>query len=257
MLSKVGKYSFLTAPFHCDFSNQLFIGHLGNHLLNASDFHSNERGFGMHYLNTIHKTWVLSRLSIEILEMPKAYTSFFVETWVEGVMKFFTNRSYQVVDEKNDKILAYGRSIWAMIDTDSRQPTDLLSVNDGNIVTYIEERDCPIAPFARVRLNTDAPLLKTIKTNYSDVDPNGHINSIKYIEHLLDIWDLEWYKTYNIERLDIAYVAESHFGDILHYFVERKSTTEYIVCIKKENTYKEEHTEVCRLKISFRKNKSF
>ena len=47
LLSKVGRYEFLAEPFHCDFSSHLFMGHLGNHLLNAADFHSNDRGYGM------------------------------------------------------------------------------------------------------------------------------------------------------------------------------------------------------------------
>ena len=51
-LDKIGKYEFLIEPFHCDFSQRLFVGHLGNHLLNAADFHSNDRGFGMNYLST-------------------------------------------------------------------------------------------------------------------------------------------------------------------------------------------------------------
>ena len=66
LLSKVGSYEFLAEPFHCDFSHHLFIGHLGNHMLNAADFHSNDRGYGMNYLNLLHKTWVLSRLVIEM-----------------------------------------------------------------------------------------------------------------------------------------------------------------------------------------------
>ena len=54
LLSKIGSYDFLVEPFHCDFSNHIFLGHLGNHLLNAADFHSNERGYGMDYLYTVH-----------------------------------------------------------------------------------------------------------------------------------------------------------------------------------------------------------
>ena len=73
LLSKVGRYEFLSEPFHCDFSSHLFMGHLGNHLLNAADFHSNDRGYGMNYLMPRHKTWVLSRLAIEMTEMSKSY----------------------------------------------------------------------------------------------------------------------------------------------------------------------------------------
>lgn len=56
MLDKVGTYEFLAEPFHCDFTKKLFIGHLGNHLLNAADFHATERGFGMDSLNLDNKT---------------------------------------------------------------------------------------------------------------------------------------------------------------------------------------------------------
>lgn len=86
ILDKVGRYEFLSEPFHCDFSSHLFMGHLGNHLLNAADFHSNDRGFGMNYLMPRHKTWVLSRLAIEMTEMPKSYDRFVVETWCESAM---------------------------------------------------------------------------------------------------------------------------------------------------------------------------
>ena len=39
-MDKTGCYEFMAEPFHCDFSGRLFMGHLGNHMLNAADFHS-------------------------------------------------------------------------------------------------------------------------------------------------------------------------------------------------------------------------
>jgi hypothetical protein len=36
MESNASRYEFIAEPFHCDFSHHLFLGHLGNHLLNAS-----------------------------------------------------------------------------------------------------------------------------------------------------------------------------------------------------------------------------
>ena len=115
-MDKVGVYQFMAEPFHCDFSQRLFMGHLGNHMLNAADFHSTDRGFGMRYLLTINRSWVLSRLAIEMEEMPKMYTKFNVETWVESAMRYFTSRNFRVVGE-DGQVFGYGRSIWAMIDT--------------------------------------------------------------------------------------------------------------------------------------------
>lgn len=245
-MTKVGRYEFLAEPFHCDFSNRLFMGHLGNHMLNAADFHSNDRGFGMHYLNTINKTWVLSRLAIEMKEMPPMYTKFYIETWVESAMRFFTNRNFAVVGY-DATVYGYGRSVWAMIDTETRQPADLFAINDGAINDYIEkEKPCPIEKGGRVKMSDNAELVHSIKTFYNDVDINGHINSIKYIEHVLDLWPIEWYREHTIKRLEIAYVAEAHGGDTLSFYREQDAEGNFLVRIVRTDG-----TECCRCKMEF------
>jgi acyl-ACP thioesterase len=245
-MEKVGKYQFLAEPFHCDFSGRLFMGHLGNHLLNAADFHSTDRGFGMKYLMTIKRSWVLSRLAIEVNEMPEQYTKFNVETWVENAMRFFTQRNFAVSDD-NGKVYGYGRSVWAMIDTDSRQPCDILSIKDGAINEWIEaEKPCPIDKGGRVKMSDNAEFVHAIDTYYNDVDINGHINSVKYIEHVLDLWSIDWYKAHRIQRFEIAYVAESHAGDKLSFYREETGENEFCVRIVRTDG-----TECCRSKVKF------
>lgn len=250
MIPKIAKYNFLAEPFHCDLSHHLFMGHLGNHLLNAADMHSTERGFGMNYLNPIHKTWVLSRLAIEMNEMPKQYERFSVETWVEGAMKFFTQRNFRVTDECGN-ILGYGRSVWAMIDTEDRKPQDILAIREGAIKDWIEtDYECPITKPGRVKMGENCEKVRTIDTHYHDVDVNGHVNSIKYIEHVLDLFPPAHYQTHSIKRLDVAYVAESHAGDPLTFYLERLDEDNFNVKIVKE--LDEEMVEVCRCNLVFK-----
>ncbi|MBM6992985.1 MAG: acyl-[acyl-carrier-protein] thioesterase [Prevotella sp.] len=249
MLPKVGRYEFMAEPFHCDFNDHLFMGHLGNAMLNAADFHSNDRGYGMHYLNTIHKTWVLSRLAIELSEMPKAYDRFAIETWVEAVMKSFTSRNFAVTSVDGTKVYGYGRSIWAMIDTETRQPVNLLEVRDGLIQDYVEtEKSCPIEKSGRVKISKDAESIRSIDTYYNDADVNGHVNSVKYIEHILDLFDVDWYRSHLLKRFEIAYVAESYPGDRLHFYKEQTAESEFCIRITKGNT---EETEVVRSLVKF------
>ena len=245
-LGGIGTYEFMAEPFHCDFSGRLFMGHLGNHMLNAADFHSTDRGFGMKYLMSIQRSWVLSRLAIEMTEMPRQYTKFKVETWVESAMRYFTSRNFAVVGE-DGQTYGYGRSIWAMIDTESRQPTDLFAIDNGAINQWIEkEKPCPIDKGGRVKMSDEAQLVRTIDTYYNDVDINGHINSVKYIEHVLDLWPLEWYRDHQIRRFEIAYVAEAHAGDKLSFYREQTADAEYCVRIVRTDG-----TECCRSKIVF------
>ena len=245
-MDKVGCYPFMAEPFHCDFGGRLFMGHLGNHMLNAADFHSSARGFGMKYLMTIQRSWVLSRLAIEMDEMPMQYTKFNVETWVESAMRYFTSRNFRVVDEAG-KVYGYGRSIWAMIDTESRQPTDIYAIDNGAIEQWIvKDKECPIDKGGRVKMSDEAKLVRTIDTYYNDVDINGHINSVKYIEHVLDLWDMDWYRTHQIKRFEIAYVAEAHAGDRLSFYIEEESPSTFSVRISKDDG-----TECCRSKVIF------
>ena len=251
-MEKVGKYEFMAEPFHCDFSQRLFMGHLGNHMLNAADFHSTDRGFGMRYLLTINRSWVLSRLAIEMEEMPKMYTKFNVETWVESAMRYFTSRNFRVVDN-DGKVYGYGRSIWAMIDTESRQPTDIFAIDNGAINNWIvKDKECPIDKGGRVKMDDNAELVRTIDTYYNDVDINGHINSVKYIEHVLDLWDIAWYQQHAIKRFEIAYVAEAHQGDQLSLYMQQAGEQEYNVRICKTDPETKELIETCRSKVTFR-----
>lgn len=248
-LSKVGHYEFLTEPFHCDFSMHLMMGHLGNGMLNAADFHSMDRGFGVSELQKVHKTWVLSRLAIEVIDMPKAYDRLAVETWVEGAMRYFTSRNFAVTSPDGSKPFAYGRSVWAMIDTDTRQPVDILEVKDGEITNWVvTDKPCPIAKPGRVKMSDKAEYVRSIVPQYSDIDINGHVNSIKYIEHVLDLFPRDWYEHHHIKRFEIAYVAESHDGDELRFYREQTADDEF--CIRITKNYPND-VEVVRSLVKF------
>lgn len=250
-LPKVGKYLFRAEPFHCDFNQQLLMAHLGNILLNAADFHSNDRGFGVKYLNTVNRSWVLSRLAVEMIKMPRIYDKFYVETWCDGARHYFTSRNFAITAEDGTPY-GFGKSIWAMIDTVTREPADVFAIRDGLIVDYVEtNKDCPITKPSRVTVNGDAPLVRTIGTYYNDVDLNGHINSIKYLEHLLDLYDLDWYRSHRLKRFDIAYVAESHHGDNLCFYQQNEGNDSFAFKILKKNAETPEGVETCRSLLTF------
>ena len=97
--NKIGTYQFVAEPFHVDFNGRLTMGVLGNHLLNCAGFHASDRGFGIATLNEDNYTWVLSRLAVELDEMPYQYENFSVQTWVENVYRLFTDRNFAIIDK--------------------------------------------------------------------------------------------------------------------------------------------------------------
>lgn len=232
--NKVSTYQFVAEPFHVDFTGRLTMGVLGNHLLNCAGFHAAERGFGIATLNENHYTWVLSRLAVEMEEMPRAYEKFSIQTWVENVYRLFTDRNFAVLNQEG-KPIGYARSIWAMISMETRKPADLLALHGGKITDYICKKECPIAKAGRVKITEQAPCFE-YQVKYGDIDLNGHVNSIKYIEHSLNLFPLEMFREKSLRRFEVAYVAESYYGDKLSFYREQINENEFDIEIKKNDT---------------------
>lgn len=232
--NKIGSYDFVAEPFHVDFTEKLTMGVLGNHLLNCAGIHAAERGFGIAELNENHYTWVLSRLAVEMEEMPRAYEKFSIRTWVENVYRLFTDRNFEIVNAAG-KPIGYARSIWAMISMETRKPADLLALHGGDITDYICDKECPIEKAGRVKVNEAEPVARYM-AKYGDIDLNGHVNSVKYIEHALNLFPLEMFREKSLRRFEVAYVAESYYGDTLCFYREQVGEGEYDIEIKKNDT---------------------
>lgn len=247
-LPKINTYDVLVEPFHVDFTGHIFLGVLGNHLLNAAGKHSQKRGWGIGALNETQHTWVLSRLSIEMNEMPQQYETIQIKTWVEGVMKLFTSRNFAIL-RPDGTAYGYARSIWAMIDINNRKPCDLLTLYDGDILNYVvseEENVCPIAGHGRFRFK-EPKLVRTIDTYYSDTDINGHVNSIKYIEHILDLLPKEKFENQHLKRFEIAYKSEAYMGDKLSFYIQEGNSNDELEVEVRKN----ESEVACQAKICF------
>lgn len=254
MTDKTTKYECIADAFHCDFQHQMCLGHLGNSLLNASDIHSTQRHFGMTYLNTINKTWVLSRLAIELNGMPKEHETFTIETWVENAMKYFTKRNWAIYSLDGKTVYGYAKSIWAMIDTVTREPQDILAVNDGKIREYLcPEKECAMQDVSRVTVPKMSDYTE-FRVSYSDIDVNGHCNSMKYIDHVMDTFDKAHFMAYQLRRLEIAYVAEGHWGEVIRIYHTSEDELQHFFRLTHHNAQGEEQ-EVCRLKVYFTKKK--
>lgn len=251
MKDKVGTYTFVAEPFHVDFTGKLFMGVLGNHLLNSAGFHATERGFGIAEMNESNYTWVLSRLAVEMMDMPSEYETFSVDTWIENVYRLFTDRNFTIYG-KDGKVYGYARSVWAMINLDTRKPADLLALHGQELVDYIEtDKICPIEKPGRIKVTQQMPL-RTIEVYYNDIDINGHVNSIKYIEHILDLFPKQWFAEKKVARFEMAYVAESYYGDTLSFFRDEVDEGIYDIEVRKNVGGDQPEGEVvCRSKIKF------
>ena len=127
MANKIETLHFRSDAFSTDFKRELSYDVLGRDILNCAENHASKRGFGFSDLLKVNHSWVLSRLSIEMRQMPPIYSNYHIDTWIENVYRMFTNRNFCIRNDDGE-VYGYARSIWAMIDNTTRQPLDLVSI---------------------------------------------------------------------------------------------------------------------------------
>lgn len=208
MFDKVGEFHFATESYLLDFRGRVTIPMIGNYLLHAASNHASLRGFGFSDMSEKRTAWVLSRLAIEMSRYPELSEPVTLYTWIEEVGKLFTSRCFELVDKQGVSI-GYARSVWAAIDMQTRRPT-LLDMDALNV--YLSDRPCPIERPGKITPIEDETAGIPYQVKYSDLDINGHFNSIKYMEHLLDLFDLELFREKEVSRFEVAYLSEGRYG---------------------------------------------
>lgn len=230
--SKIGIYEFPIDAYLTDFRARATLPMIGGFMLQAATKHAEERGFGYNEMTGNKRAWVLSRMAIEIYEYPQNDTVMTIKTWVADVNRLFTER-YFAFENDEGKNLGYAKTVWASIDLATRRPTN---VNDlEKLVSYIyKEGECPIEGLKKIpALKDNYEVVNEFDVKYSDIDINKHLNSMKYIEHMVDVFDINMYEQKEIKRFEINYVNEGRYGAQLEIIKrEEESGSVYILEMK-------------------------
>lgn len=224
---KIGTFCFETESYLLDFRGRVTIPMIGNYLLHAASNHASQRGFGFSDMTEKRTTWVLSRLAIEINRYPEMSEPVTLYTWIDEVGRLFTSRSFELTDRAGETV-AYARSIWAAIDIETRRPAPL---DVEALSVYVSDRICPIEKPGKITAIEAESEGVPYQVKYSDLDINGHFNSIKYMEHLLDLFELDLFREKEVRRFEISYLSEGRYGMPLTLHKKETEPDKYCMAI--------------------------
>ncbi len=131
--------------------------------------------------------------------------------------------------------------MWAMIDLDTRRPLDLSSLSNKG--TSLVDREPPIERPHKVG-SFECTLERPYTVVYSDIDFNGHVNSMKYLEWMVDTLPAEVPAGLDAFRVDINYLHEAKLGEELSICHGTDSAGAY--CFDIRNA---EGTSICKATI--------
>ena len=234
-------YSFQIQPQYVDFQFRATMASLGDILLTTAGFNADDNGFGLRRLHEMQCAWVLSRMSIEMVRFPEQYENIQVDTWIEEVGRANTIRNFCIRDEKNE-IIGNACSIWVMFDMVTRRAKDLQTLEGihefaSGEVGLIEKP---------VKLGiVEGEDYDGFKVKYSDIDINGHVNSIRYIQWISDCFSLDCYRKCQVKRFEINYLNEMLFDDFVDIVGHEIEPGDFLFEIRNGNKTS------CRARMSF------
>ena len=239
---KIATYTYELEPAEGNAQQETPLTLLVKRILETATYHAESWGVGYSSLIKGNQAWVLARLAVEMISYPRVYDKYVIETWIEVYNKHFSARNF-CFRSPEGKIYGYARSIWSVIDIQSRASVDITTFR--HIANNVSDKDCPIAPQSKIRpVNDENPAVYVVQ--YGDIDINRHVNSVKYIEHMLDKFPLDLYDKNFVRRFEINYVSEARYGNCLHFYREQLAEKIYAVEIRNESG-----DAICRGRIEF------
>jgi len=238
-------YTYEIQPQDVDNQRQLRLYTLENYLLNVAGRAAHEQGYGISQLLPLGYTWIITRLNLELLYLPTHYEQIRIETWVEQNAHMLSLRNYRIY--LGDRLIGRAKSLWAVLDLQKRE---IVNAFDLPMFAGSVDGESLEMPKAGRLIPIDHPTGVVPHTiQYSDCDYNGHCNSCKYLERMMDAYP---FNVHNSPiRLDINYVKEVHFQDQIFtkYLADLQS-------VQYQQIDENGHT-VCSAKISVVDNLSF
>lgn len=212
MKAEKSLYRYRVEPQEVDFTLRATIPALGSAVLNTAGVDAHGKGFGVDVLNAGNRSWVLSRIAFEFDSRPEQYADYTIATWISDYGRVLSTRNFTLADAGGRE---FGRAVsqWAMIDLASRTAVDLSWVGDAHADAVVDA--APPAEKPR-KIRTVTPTERSEhRVVYSDIDFNRHVNTMRYIEMMLDMLPIERLTDEAPVRLDVHFLKECRYGQTL------------------------------------------
>lgn len=169
--------------------------------------HAEHLGLGHSFLAERKMGWVLARQRIAVDQRPEWGDTVHIRTWPSGRDKLFFYRDFEMTDSRGNHVLAASNA-WSLIDTEKRE-----RVHPGIYLSADLPESSGIFDTRLRRLKSGrCSGGSSMPVTYGDLDLNGHVNNVRYIEWMLNSLSQKFHETHALHELELNYLAEAVYG---------------------------------------------
>lgn len=171
--------------------------------------HSILGGLSFNDLQEHNQAWVLSKILIEIDELPKWQDKIVVKTWIESMVDSRSTRSIEMY--LNGKKIAGATSFWVVFNTQLRKAQDLVLAHEQ--FEKFPDNKATTGTFSRINIIQKTEKVLEKEVVLSDLDIVNHVNNVKYLEWCLDTLDAESILKMDITKIEMNFLRELNLND--------------------------------------------
>lgn len=182
---------------------------LCNILQLTAGYHAEKGGLSFTDMQLHHQAWVLSRMRVEITELPKWGDTVTVKTWIYDLQGSRSIRALELW--RGEEKLAGSVTYWAVFNTKTRR-AEALALPHEHFEKY-PDREATTESFKKVDLSRETELVCDYKTVLSDLDIVNHVNNVKYLEWCLDAVEPKPLLRQQLQSFDMNFMRELQLAD--------------------------------------------
>jgi len=216
--------------FHVDFQKRLKPSSLMQFFQESAGNHAENLGAGYESLQPLNLLWVLSRFTLEMDTWPLWGDQVHIKTWPCGTEGLFFRRDFQFFDEAGNQI-GRGVSGWLLLDGGTMRPQRMARL--GLDLPLNEERSMDTFPQRVAGLTDTEVFSKTVL--YNEIDVNLHVNNTRYLDWVMDCFDLEHFVQNSLSSFTLEFLSETFWGDEIKLFTGKSESGYCIEAISQRN----------------------
>lgn len=217
-------FNYIIEPEHIDFQKNISPTTLTGMILNAAGKDADDNSFGLMDLQEKNYSWVVSRFTMEMDNLPTVGDNISIETWVKDVGSVFTTRNFRLSNGAQ-QVMGYAALSWAILDLDTRRSISLDSI--PALKGFVVDEEIELKSPERIP-DIEGLVANKFEVKYSDIDLNVHTNVLKYLQCICDCFSLDFYTERILKRVEINFLRELQFGDKGTVYYEKVADNEYL-----------------------------
>lgn len=154
--------------------------------------------------------WVFYKYDIKMYKYPHYRDVISVTTEPIGFNRFYAHRKYYIRSEEGE-VIGEAIALFFLINLKRRRPMRIpeeeYTLYDLNpdLKENIEMED--------IAVSDEYDYNKEFTIRYSDIDSNGHVNNVNYIEWAIESVPIEVVKEYEVKRIKVVFEKETTYGE--------------------------------------------